>query len=253
MNPADSNPSGQRSAGAAHWLPLKWRRVLSLPFDRSMRRARRTFRKFPEVPFQSLVDVGAHRGEFTDLARLYYDLKDVWMVEADPELAAQLRTKYEGAPDCRVVHAAVAREAGELEFRILKHRASSSLLPVIQRPGPGLGVDLGEARRVKVPALPLDTLFQREGIGAVDLMKVDIQGAERMLIQGGTQALRKVRWLFIEVFFDEFYEGSARFGEIDNLLWALGFRLHEFASFRRAREGHIAYGDAVYRNITPAA
>lgn len=253
MSRPDSQPPAAPPAVTAHWLPLKWRRVLSLPCDRAMRRARRTFRKFPDVPFRSLVDVGAHHGEFTDLAKHYYDLKQVWMVEADPELAAQLRAKYRDATDCRVVHAAVAREIGELEFRILKHRASSSLLPVIQRPGPGLGVDLGEARRVKVPALPLDTLFEREGIGSVDLMKVDIQGAERMLIQGGTQALRKVRWLFIEVFFDEFYEGSARFGEIDNLLWALGFRLHEFASFRRAREGHIAYGDAIYRNVTPAA
>lgn len=254
-------PSPQSSAGVSGnaasarppFLPLRWRRILALPFDRSMRRARRMFRAFPDVPFRSVMDVGAHHGEFTDLALRYYEPDKVWMVEADPELAQRLQARYASRPECKVVHTAVARSAGEVDFHVLHHRASSSLLNVSQRSSQAFGVDLSESRVVKVPAQSLDELFERERIERLDLMKVDIQGAERMLIEGGQTALRKVGWIHIEVFFDEYYEGAARFGEIDDRLWKLGFRLYRFASFRRATQGHVAYADAIYTNASLAS
>ena len=106
-----------------------------------------------------------------------------------------------------------------------------------------------EARTVKVPALSLNELFDREKIARIDLCKVDIQGAEKLMIEGGDIALSKIRFLYIEILFEEFYQGGAEFMEIDRLLRNRGYRLHLLKDFRRNTQGDLAYADALYRNV----
>jgi hypothetical protein len=107
---------------------------------------------------------------------------------------------------------------------------------------------MDETESVPVPALSLDDLFARENITEIDLCKVDIQGAERLLIEGGTQALQRIRLLHVEVLFDEFWEGCAQFTEIHALLKARGFKLHLLDGFRKTTNGDVAYANALYRN-----
>ncbi len=48
-----------------------------------------------------------------------------------------------------------------------------------------------------------------EQIESVDLLWVDIQGAERDMIAGGQRTLKNTRYLFIEAEEQQFYEGQA--------------------------------------------
>ena len=109
--------------------------------------------------------------------------------------------------------------------------------------------DLSEEKTITVRGVSLDDLFARESIGAVDLMKVDIQGAERLLIQGGQHALRTVSVLSMEVLFEPLYQGCSLFGELHELLRALGFHLHGFHGWRRGPQGFLLYADAVFVRV----
>lgn len=77
-----------------------------------------------------------------------------------------------------------------------------------------------ELRSVEVSGLSLDELFERCGVEQAVLLKVDIQGAERHMIEGGEKALSGVQSLCIEVCFKEFYEGRSDFFELDQMLRA---------------------------------
>jgi hypothetical protein len=105
-----------------------------------------------------------------------------------------------------------------------------------------------EVAVIKVPVLTLDDLLDRQGLEKVDLMKVDIQGGERALLNGGQHALSRIRVIYLEVFFRELYTNCALFCEIHARLLDAGFHLQFLHDFRRSAEGELIYGNACYRS-----
>lgn len=225
---------------------LPWGRRIRVPFVRQLRRGHRQFRRFPADSFRTILDVGACDGEFTDLARAYFRPERIWLVEADPEFAGKLKEKYRGISGCEVIHAAIMDQTGEASLRVNEHRPSSSVLPIGKDTGRVFGKSMREVREVTVPAWTMDHLFNERGIESIDLLKVDIQGAERLMIKGGGEALERVRVLYIEALFEECYQGCALFGELDQMLRERGFKLRDLEDFRRGADGSLAYGNAIY-------
>ena len=218
----------------------------SLLFSRPLRRAYRLFRKFPEGDYRAIVDIGAHQGSFVDLTLPYFAPERVWAVEADPEYAAALKQKYADNTAVTIVPCAISNLNGHVKLRINSHRDSSSILPIEEISQRTFGLKMAETGMVEVPALTLDELFAREGIAHVDLMKVDIQGAERLMIEGGGIALAKVDMLYIELSFERFYSGAPLAHEIEALLWERGFRLRSLHESRLAANGSLAYTNALF-------
>ncbi len=60
-----------------------------------------------------------------------------------------------------------------------------------------------------VPCWTLDSIFRKDWLTKVDLLWVDIQGAEGDMILGGRCALARTRYLFMEVEGVELYRGQA--------------------------------------------
>jgi FkbM family methyltransferase len=211
------------------------------------RRARRNFKHFPALPpAATILDVGAFMGTFTAAALVYWHPAKVWLVEAQRDCAEALRRKFKHRPECEVVHCAIAATSREVELRVNESPGSSSLLPILPASAELFQQNLAEKHRIKVPAYTLDDFFSRHRIQRVDLMKVDIQGAERQLIQGGHAALRRVNTIYIEVMFQEQYSGAALFPELHELLLTGGFRLRHLSDGRLGRDGSLTYADALY-------
>jgi FkbM family methyltransferase len=60
-----------------------------------------------------------------------------------------------------------------------------------------------------VQCYTLDQIFEREWLSKIDLLWVDVQGAEDLMIRGGQMALKHTRYLFVEVETVELYAGQA--------------------------------------------
>jgi FkbM family methyltransferase len=60
-----------------------------------------------------------------------------------------------------------------------------------------------------VPGWSLDSIFRKDWLTKIDLLWADIQGAEADMILGGTEALKRTRYLFMEVYDEEMYVGQA--------------------------------------------
>ncbi|MBL9171084.1 MAG: FkbM family methyltransferase [Verrucomicrobiales bacterium] len=211
-----------------------------------LRRAHRLFRAFPVLPYRHFLDVGAFEGEFTDSVLSYFQPDRVWQVEADPDQSGLLQAKYREESRVKVIPAAIADQSGTLEFHVNQHRPSSSLIPIASSAAGVFQKEMNEARVVRVPALSLDELFEKEALPDIDLMKVDIQGAERLLIQGGTKSLKRIRLVFMEVWFQECYQGSALFPEVQTMMTGSGFKLRSFHEFRKGSDGNLVYSNALY-------
>lgn len=63
-------------------------------------------------------------------------------------------------------------------------------------------------------------------IGAIDYLKLDVQGGELAILQGATRRLQEILVIHTEVQFVPFYQNQPLFAELDQALRAAGFYLH---------------------------
>lgn len=71
---------------------------------------------------------------------------------------------------------------------------------------------------VEVETVTLDTFTQRQGIGHIDFVWADVQGAEGDMVRGGREVLRRTRYLYTEYSNDEMYEGQATLADLLEML-----------------------------------
>jgi FkbM family methyltransferase len=218
-------------------------------FDKSYRRAFRNLRHLPRLPYRVVIDGGANQGAFTDAFLRLHQPERVVLVEAIPELAMKLQAKYEDDPRISVVSAALSDRNGESTFEINRSEASSSLLPIDPRNSVWFGRDLSVANSITVVTLTLPELMERLKLEHIDLLKLDLQGAERLVLAGALQILDRVRVIYIEVFFEPLYSGAWLFGEINEFLSGRGFKLCGLSNIVHAVDGDLVQANATFRKL----
>ncbi len=224
-------------------------RELRSLFDRQYRRAYRNLRHLPQLNYRWVIDAGANRGAFTDALLQLHRPERIVLVEAIPELALKLREKYSADARVSVVVAALSDRDGEARFEINRSEASSSLLSIDPRNSKWFGRDLSVASFITVPTLTLPGLMAREKLENVDLLKLDLQGAERLVLSGGEQVLDRVQVIYTEVFFERLYAGAWLFWEMNEFLSARGFKLCGLSNIVHAADGDLVQANATFRKL----
>jgi FkbM family methyltransferase len=104
-------------------------------------------------------------------------------VDANPACVAIARRGLErnlSAENWRVLRGCVGEPGREMRFHLSKADAHSSLIN-----------KYSFLRTIKMKALDLDALFQEQFPSGIDLLKVDVEGAERFLVMSWGAALSK--------------------------------------------------------------
>jgi FkbM family methyltransferase len=193
-------------------------------------------------PGKVFVDVGANWGYFTLAgAHLVGRSGRVVSVEVDPRACAMLRQNVarNALDQVRVCELAASDQPGTLQMREYETAASDSGNFGLAR----TTTVVENGREFQVAARRLDDVFDEIGIGGVDLLKMDIEGAEGLAIAGLGRALgsRRVKHLLLELHPAHLVGlGSSASRVIDDLR-AHGYRPwkidHSPAAYRRFAEG----------------
>jgi FkbM family methyltransferase len=218
-------------------------------FDRQYRRAFRNLRHLPQLNYRFVIDAGANRGAFTDAFLELHRPERLVLVEAIPELAFKLIEKYSSDSRISVVAAAMSDRNGEARFEINRSQASSSLLSIDPRNSEWFGRDLSVADSITVPTLTVTELMTREKMESVDLLKLDLQGAERLVVTGAESILDRVQVIYTEVFFERLYSGAWLFWEMNEFLSARGFKLCGLSNIVHAADGDLVQANATFRRV----
>jgi hypothetical protein len=79
------------------------------------------------------------------------------------------------------------------------------------------------------------------------MVKIDVQGFELNVINGGSNFLKKVNILLIEMSYDELYIGQALFDDIYMKLNQLGFRFKgNLMQVFNQNDGSVVYSDSIF-------
>jgi FkbM family methyltransferase len=81
-----------------------------------------------------------------------------------------------------------------------------------------------------IKTVSMDYFVAQNNIGPVDFIKIDIQGAELDVFQGGPATLKDVVSIITEVEFVHMYENQPLFGDVNEFLVKSGFTFHKFFS-----------------------
>lgn len=135
------------------------------------------------------VDVGAHIGEYVILASRRVGMAgEVHAFEPQPQLAELLARSLElnGIANCVLNRAAALNIDGTVELEI-----PNELSRAVVRVGPERRRAVGASKLV-VPSIRLDTYrAQRISNRRVDLIKIDVEGAELLVLQGAYEVLQQ--------------------------------------------------------------
>lgn len=203
---------------------------------------------FAGRPVRTIVDAGAYVGDTpVRYAELFPDA-DIHALEPSPDTFAQLERFTSALPRVRRHRLAVSDATGTRTLHLNGYDPTHSLLP---RPAAGRRYYPAAASavdRVTVPTITLDDFCAREHLDHVDVLKMDIQGAELLALRGAARLLREQRIsvIYTEVAFVRHYEAAPLFCDLSQLLAAQGYSLYDLFLQTHAANGQLRYGDAIF-------
>jgi len=201
-----------------------------------------------------LADLGASGGIHKRWKKSLLPVRS-YLFEPDKEAA----TALEAEGDVIVFPFAIwERDAEDTPFYMARRDCSTSSLlrpnlSLLSRWPNSERFETGE--EVSMRTRTLNSLAEEGAIPALDMLKLDIQGAELAVLSQATRLLPRVIGLEIEVGFVEIYQGQPLFRDIDAFLAPHGFELVDLRRvwWQRKRprycfqaRGQLAFADALY-------
>ena len=186
------------------------------------------------------LDIGAHTGEFTqNVLRLAPECQVV-MVEANPNCEPYLQKLNHGYDIL-----ALSNKQGKAELFVEK----ANML--------GTGASLykentewyadGKFDKVEVE---LDTLDNKKYFGyeVIDLVKLDVQGAELDILEGGRKTITRSKYVLIETSLVVYNHGAPLVDAIVPKMKEYGFYIEDILDYLKFSKNQISQMDILFKN-----
>ena len=109
--------------------------------------------------------------------------------------------------------------------------------------------ELGELNKwiVKVEVRTLDYVDEITDFPTIDLLKIDVQGAESQVLKGARKVLEKTQNILVEISLYDLYESKTSFFDIETITSTHGFSLFTFTEISyNPMNGRIDWVNALY-------
>jgi hypothetical protein len=101
-------------------------------------------------------------------------------------------------------------------------------------------------KKITVEAIRLDSFVIENKIGIIDLLCMDLQGAEMKALKGLGDKIFSVRFIILEMSFESYYHGEYLFADIDRFLIQKGFVF--LASDGKVKDREKGFVNCMYKN-----
>lgn len=186
---------------------------------------------------KGVLHIGAHEGQE---AQAYQNLgvnKVVW-IEANRQLYERLLKRLQGFNNQYAVHALVSDKSAPTTFNIANNDGqSSSILELGTHET--VHPEVKYVGKTVMQSIRVDEIDYN--FSGLDFLNIDIQGAELLALKGMGKLLDQFKYVYLEVNWDELYQGCPLIGELDVFLSSKGFHLKESIEC-----GNTGWGDGFW-------
>ena len=195
---------------------------------------------------QTVIDVGAGRGQFALAARNCFPAARIIFFEPLPGSAAAFRKVFEGDEKVVLLEAAIGLVSGTALMHVSKKNDSSSLLPITPMqiaifPG------TGEVATLNVRVGRLIEFVSPEDLCPNALLKLDVQGYELEALRGCEELLTLFGHVYVECSYFELYEGQVLAEEVIEWLRGRDFQFVARYNTVFGRDGKPIQADFLFR------
>lgn len=200
-----------------------------------------------------IVEIGCNDGSNTMWFLDLFENPTIYCFEPDPRAIARFKQKVGERPNVTLFELAISDREGFVDFYQSGGRRDNEWIVKTMPQGWDLSGSIKQPYRhlrvhplvtfdqkIQVPTVTLDSFCEQHGIGSVDLLWMDVQGAEFEVFGGATRTLASTRLLYTEYSNQELYKGQR--GLRDMVKYLRGFSV-----VRRYP------GDVLLRNESPSA
>jgi len=189
--------------------------------------------KHHNFDIKNILDIGAHKGEWTKKFKEHFPNVHSLMIEANPN------------------HAEFLQHVGEFKIALLGKNNEEidyyECIDVQNNHGNGIYKENTNVpfKAKKRKMVTLESLVS----GQFDLIKMDVQGAELDIMQGSPNIIHNTKYLWLEVNVHNYNIGAPRAGQIIAYLDQIGFEIFDVADVNHfGNEGHLLSMDLLFIN-----
>lgn len=193
-----------------------------------------------------IFDVGANRGGISHQYRSLFPKAKVLSFEPFPEIYQVLVETSQSDSSIIPYNKAISDKIGYETLYINQNVDTNSLL-ASKLTGTSIDRQTATVREIAVPTITIDEVCKQQGITAIDILKLDIQGGELKALSGASQLLaeKKIALIYTEVSFFSAYKNSPLFHDIAQYLYSYGYLLGNLCDpYYTSR--HLVQADALF-------
>jgi len=187
-----------------------------------------------------VLDIGAHVGDFTStLSKLSPECEFI-MVEANPHCEP-----YLGKLNYPYHILALSNYTGTTSLHIEKTNHIGTGASIYRENTEWYGD--GKYELIETPVNTLDNLnfFPDE---MIDLVKIDVQGAELDILNGGNKTIKRSKYLLLEVSTLQYNIGAPLIDQVVSKLKEYEFVIDDILDYQKLSDGSIFQLDILFRN-----
>lgn len=212
-----------------------------------------SYRVLHDAQIRTVLDIGANEGQFAKMiVRACPHLQALHSFEPLADCQSPLRRALEGDTRHLIHNFGIGDKNESTSFNHAEFSPCSSLLmarPLLTQDHPGAG----KIRQEIVELRTLDSWATETELVPEILIKIDVQGYEDKVIEGGVNTLKRARYVVVEVPFFQLYENQPLFHQIYSKLHDLGFVFRGFVGQNvRKFDARVLEADALFENSTLA-
>ena len=171
------------------------------------------FLKKINIKISTLIDVGSHKGLYTDLFLRNFNIKMVYMFEPQKKFYKLIKKKYKNRNKIQIFNNAISDRNTEKKIYINKHDLTSSLTKsnknnfYLNMKAKLFGGNLDNmiTASYNVKTVRLSDIIKKKKIKSIDLIKIDTEGHELNVIKGLAKEISKIKVILIEFHTNDIY------------------------------------------------
>ena len=195
---------------------------------------------------KTIIDIGAHTGQFAKEIREKLPQARIYSFEPLKDCYQKLVQNMSMDKNFKAYNFALGNKESRQEINRSASSPSSSLLPMANLHEEMYPHTKGGSKE-EIDVKRLDDVFKDSDLEKEILVKIDVQGYEDKVIEGGINIISQAKIALLEVSFLELYKGQALFSEIYDIMKRLGFRYQGRTQQRiNPLTGEVLYEDSIF-------
>jgi FkbM family methyltransferase len=188
-----------------------------------------------------ILDIGAYRGEWSQVVKRIFPESDIFMIEANADHQDFL-AKIKEASGFEIACLGDNKRKN-VKFYLANEEAT-------QATGDSLFKEqtrfFQNARVRKLPMITLDYLVKKRKLRGIDLIKIDTQGSELIILKGGQKTIAKAKFIILETQNIEYNRKAPLTGEVITTMERYGYRPFDILDIHYLPTGEMSQIDILF-------